>query len=223
MARRWVVLVLVALAVAAAWFFLGRTLGGPKEVAEVLRGWGLTPMGLVLVPLGLAFALLIFVPITALLVGCALVFTPLQAFGFAMSGAVLGAALNWVLGRLVAGPLLESLKGEKWVRLTRQLQQRPFRATVVMRFFPVGGFSLLNLFAGAVRVPFVGYMLGNVVGILPAAAFITLLGGQLPGLFEKPNAFQIVGIVLGVIAVVVVTIFIRKWAMGDGDGEGEKA
>lgn len=210
-ARRWLVFVGAALVIAAAWFALSRFVGGPQDVAELLRQALRRPLGVVWVPLGIAAGLLVFIPVTALFVGAALVFPPWQAFGLALTGALLGAAGNWVVGRLVAGPLLERLNGEKWQKLTRQLQEHPFRATVVMRFFPIGGFTLLNMFAGAVRVPFGGYLLGNLAGLIPGLALITFLGGRLPDVIRAPSPLQVTLLVGGAAVLVGLTLLVRRW------------
>ncbi len=204
-------LVVVALAMGAVWFTLSRFVDEPEDVARLLRETLNRPLGVVLVPLGLAFALLVFIPVTALFVGCALVFSPWQAFALGLMGALLGAAGNWVVGRLVAAPLLERLKGEKWDKLTKQLQEHPFRATLVMRFFPVGGFTLLNMFAGAVRVPFGGYMLGNLAGLVPGLALITFLGGKLPDVLRSPSPLQVGLLIAGVAVLVAATALLRRW------------
>ena len=208
----WVVPGVVLLGIAAAWWFLARDLGGPEEVAALLRAHARSVGGRVLVPVGIGVALWCFVPITALMLGCALVFTPGEAFAFTMVGAVLGALGSWALGRLAAGPVLERLRGEKWQRLTDFLRRRPFRATVAMRLLPVGGFSLLNVFAGAVRVPLGGYVLGNVVGVLPAAVLFTLLGGVV----QAPEHRVLAG--LGVSAVVALLWLVRRRFARTGGG-----
>lgn len=217
--RRWLVLGGLVAALAVAWFFLGRQLGSPEEVAGLIRQHVQTPLGLGLAPLGFAVALLLFVPITVLIIGCALVLPPLQAFAVVMVGAVLGALGTWGLGRVTAGPVLQRFQGERWQRLMRQLRTHPFRATLMMRFLPIGGFSPLNLFAGAVGVPLGGYVLGNVVGVLPAAVLFTLLGGHLPGLLEKPQPLHFALLGGAVLLVVGASFFIKRWASKEAHGE----
>lgn len=208
--KRWLVLVVTALIIGAAWFALSRVVDSPEDVAKLLRETLQKPLGVVLVPLGLGVALLVFIPVTALFVGCALVFPAWQAFLLALAGASLGAAGNWLVGRLVAGPLLERLKGEKWDKLKTQLQEKPFRATVVLRFFPVGGFTLLNMFAGAVRVPFAGYMAGNAVGLLPGLIVIVFVGDKLPDVIRSPSPMTIGLLVGGVVVLLGLSLLVKR-------------
>ncbi|PZR07156.1 MAG: hypothetical protein DI536_28265 [Archangium gephyra] len=208
--RKWLVLGVTAVLLGLAWFALSRVVGDPDDVAELARNALKQPAGVVLIPLGVAVGLLVFIPVTALFLGCALVFEPWQALLIGLVGSLLGAAGNWVIGRLVAGPLLEHLKGEKWDRLKKELQEKPFRATLVLRFFPVGGFTLLNMFAGAVRVPFGGYMLGNLVGLAPLLLLISFVGGKVPDLIREPSPVTFTLMAVGVAVFIGVMVFVKR-------------
>jgi uncharacterized membrane protein YdjX (TVP38/TMEM64 family) len=48
-----------------------------------------------------------------------------------------------------------------------------------VRLVPVGNFTLSNVAAGAVGIPFRDYLLGNLLGMLPSLLALTLLAQHL--------------------------------------------
>ena len=53
---------------------------------------------------------------------------------------------------------------------------------VGMRLVPVGNFSLINIAAGAMGIPFRAYMLGNLLGLLPGLLLLTFFADRVRAL-----------------------------------------
>jgi uncharacterized membrane protein YdjX (TVP38/TMEM64 family) len=49
----------------------------------------------------------------------------------------------------------------------------------VSRLVPLGNFTLANVIAAAIGIPFRAFILGNALGLLPGLLALTLLGDRL--------------------------------------------
>jgi phospholipase D1/2 len=185
-ARR-VLLILAALVIvvgtAALWRFgpLGAFLDAHRLAAlgSALRA---RPDAPVLVLAVYLLAALVLFPMTPLLAATALVFDPWRGLAFGLAGALAAAALTYGLGRFVGRHRARWVEGARFARVRERLRRRGVLATAGVRLVPVGNFSLANLAAGALNIPFPAFMLGNVLGLLPGLLALTLLGDHLRGL-----------------------------------------
>ena len=97
---------------------------------------------------------LVLFPITLLLAGTALVFPSGTAVGLCLVGTLAGAAETYGIGRLLGRYRPRSLEHPRFVQLERQLRRRGFITIIAARMLPVGNFSLINMTAGALPIPF---------------------------------------------------------------------
>lgn len=130
---------------------------------------------------------LAFVPITLLLAAAAVWLAPLPACAFGFSGALVGAALAYALGRRYRPQTLRYLRGRRARQLQRSARVRAFRATVIARLLPVGNFTGSNLLAGALNVPFGRFLLGNVAGLALGAVGLVLFAKRVLMVFAEPS------------------------------------
>jgi uncharacterized membrane protein YdjX (TVP38/TMEM64 family) len=184
--------------------FIPRGWLSTEHLSQVLRSLRHQRLG-ALYAVGV-FALLTsaFVPVTALIAATALVFAPVPAFVCSLCGSLLSAALSYGLGRLAKGPVLRRMRGPKLSQLREALHAHAFSATVAARVLPVGNFAAINLLAGAVAVPWLPFVLGNVCGMIFGIASLTLLMGRLAEVIAKPTPANIavaVPLLCGVVAL----------------------
>ena len=71
---------------------------------------------------------------------------------------------------------------------------------------PVGNFSLINIIAGALGIPFGDYMLGNAIGLLPGVLALTMFADRLGAALRRPQARNFI-----VLAVVAVALCVAMW------------
>jgi uncharacterized membrane protein YdjX (TVP38/TMEM64 family) len=157
-----------------------------------------------------AFAILAsaFVPVTALIAATGLVFDPARAFAYAMCGSLLSAALSRALGQIASGPVLRRMHGPRLGKFRERLHTHTFSATVAARILPLGNFAAVNLLSGAVAVPWLPYMLGNVLGMVFGVAALTLLAGRLATTFSSPTPAN-----LAVSGALVVAVLAAGYAL----------
>ena len=158
-----------------------------RQLGQLLRSLTALPLGPLYVVGAYALLASAFVPITALITGVALVFEPAQAFAYALGGSLSSALLSCALGRVASGLVLRRMQTPKLKRFREQLHAHTFSATVTARLLPLGNFSATNLLAGALAVPLLPFLLGNLTGMLFGIAGITLLTKRLITTFAKPT------------------------------------
>lgn len=211
-------LALPFLAIAAVWYLADiASFQSAEEVARAVRGVAAGRFGFVWVPLGFALGTLLFLPVTVLIVGTTLAFEPWHGFAYSMTGALLGAALAYGVGRALGSSVVDAFSGPRLEKLKVQLRAHAFRSTLIVRLVPIGNFTAINLLAGGLRVPFGGFVLGNFVGLLPGILFFTFLSGQLPQALRAPTPLNVALLVGAVAAMVGLGWAVRRWVKRRGE------
>jgi len=185
-----------------------------RGLAAFLRSLHTHRFGAIAVCGAYAFLACAFVPVTALTAAMALVFDAPHAFLYAMTGALLSAALSRAIGQLASGPVLRRMQGPRLHALREGLHANTFSATVAARIVPFGHFTTINLLAGALAVPWLPYMLGNLVGMAFGVAAFTLLTDRVAEVFTAPTPTNVAIAVGGLLAAVgiglLLTRFVRR-------------
>ena len=176
---RWVWMVAALLAIAALWLFTPLPeFMKAERLAAVGQSLRASPFAPLIVVAGFLGGALVLLPVTPFIVATAIVFDPSHAFAYAFVGTLASAAMTYGLGRLVGGGgQARWLARPKIARLRKRLERRGILAMAVVRIVPVGNFTLINMVAGAIPIPFHDYILGNVLGLLPPVLATTLLAG----------------------------------------------
>lgn len=205
--------VLAALGIAVALWrvFMPEKWTSARQLGQMLRSldtgfWGVPSVIGVYAVLASAF-----VPITALITGVALVFDPPHAFAYALCGSLLSATLSRALGRIASGAVLRRMQSPRLSRLREQLHNHTFSATVTARVLPVGNFTAINLLAGALAVPLVPFLLGNLTGMVFGIAGLTLLTDRLVTTFTHPTPQNIALAVLVLLVLIGVSIALSRF------------
>jgi phospholipase D1/2 len=149
----------------------------PRRLAALGRSLREHPAAPALVLLAYVVAALTLFPVTWLIAATALVFEPARAFAFGLAGVLCGATVTFGIGRVVARHRPTWIEGPRLARLRARLERRGVLTMTIVRVVPVGNFSLTNIVAGALGIPFRDYLLGNALGLLPALLLFTILAG----------------------------------------------
>ena len=78
------------------------------------------------------------------------------------------------------------LRGPRVDPVIERVRRSPFRTSLLLHLLPVGSFTAVNLLAGSLRVPYVGFLLGTALGLMPGMVLFVLLAQQ-PGKLEGPR------------------------------------
>jgi uncharacterized membrane protein YdjX (TVP38/TMEM64 family)/phosphatidylserine/phosphatidylglycerophosphate/cardiolipin synthase-like enzyme len=143
--------------------------------------------------------LLVF-PVTLLIVATAATFGPWLGFAYAAAGAAASAILTYGVGVLIGREALESVLGPRLNRIRRAITRHGVLAVATVRMVPVAPFTVVNLAAGASRIPFIDYVLGTALGMTPGLILMSALGYQIFNVLTAPTPLNVSLFVLAVVA-----------------------
>jgi phosphatidylserine/phosphatidylglycerophosphate/cardiolipin synthase-like enzyme/uncharacterized membrane protein YdjX (TVP38/TMEM64 family) len=159
-----------------------------------------------------AGGLLVF-PVTLLIAATAAAFGPLLGFTYAAIGAITSAITAYGVGKLIGRQALDSVLGPRLNRVRRAIARRGVIAIATVRMVPVAPFTLVNLAAGASRIPFTDYVIGTILGMLPGLILMSALGHQIFSVLTEPNVTNVFLFVLAVIAWIAASLGIQALVM----------
>jgi len=191
---------LLALAAAWRWTPLGDWLQ-PQQIADAMRGLSSSPWGMPVGIIALTAASLVAVPVTLLILVSALVFGSVSGAVVALAGATLSGIAGYGIGRAAGRDLVERLAGGRLEGLRGRLSRRGILAVVTLRIVPVAPFAVLNLFAGAIRVPLRDYVIGTVVGMLPGVVAMSVFAEGLLSLLGRADLRSVALLLVGVLSL----------------------
>jgi uncharacterized membrane protein YdjX (TVP38/TMEM64 family) len=206
LARRWLRPLALIATVLGLWLGMRRwhflTTAVPAAVVDTASMLAHHPGGPLLAALCFALAASLFVPVTLLITATIAVFGMWPGVAVAWLGSLASATLSHALGNWggprVVGWLPERIEAS----LRRFLKRQPFWAVVLMRIIPIANFGVLNIAAGAFRIPRRAFVLGNMVGMLPG---LLGLGVLISGVFELVRRPSPKNIIIVIIAASVLT------------------
>jgi uncharacterized membrane protein YdjX (TVP38/TMEM64 family) len=180
------------------------------------------------VVLASAAYLAVYVGAVALSLPCAVFLTISGGFLFgatlggplAVLGSTLGAALLFLLVRLLLGNLTLERFGPRAARLAEGIRRDAASYLLAMRFAPVFPFFLVNLVPAFVGVPLRTYVLTTLIGIIPVTMVFSLAGAGLGAALDSGAALtagaMLTPEILAGLALLAITslasIPVRRWA-----------
>ena len=90
--------------------------------------------------------------------------------------------------------------GPRLNRIRRAITRHGVLAVATVRMVPVAPFTVVNLAAGASRIPFTDYVLGTILGMLPGLVLMSALGYQIFNVLTAPTPLNVSLFVLAVVA-----------------------
>jgi len=204
---------LVVLGLVALWRYTPLSdFTDPDAMKAILQslgsGWW---MPLVVIAVFVVSSLVVF-PVTVLIVMTGMMYGPLPAFAYALTGALLASVLNYAIGYRVGAQPLRNLLGTRVNRVTRSLAKRGVLSVAALRMLPVAPFTFVNLAAGAGQVKFFDFLAGTVLGMAPGILVITLLGNQLGRVLTDPKPMELVMFGLFILAWLATSLGLQALA-----------
>jgi uncharacterized membrane protein YdjX (TVP38/TMEM64 family) len=128
------------------------------------------------------------------------------AIPLALAGALCSASVFYAAGRLLGAPLAQRLVPQ---RVQHAIDGAGLGTVVALRAVPALPYTLVNLCAGAFRIPFATFALGTVLGMSPGIVAFALLGERVAEALTRPSP-RSVGLVVLVVAVAAAALFAAK-------------
>lgn len=213
---KWIAVVLALIGLSAA----ARSLLPLEEWMRSLSAWvkGLGVWGVVVFALIYALATVLFFPGSVLTLAAGLIFGVALGALAAWSGAVLGAALAFLVGRHFAREKVEARTQDspKFRAIDEAIGAQGWKIIGLLRLSPLIPFNVSNYFYGVTKVAFWPYVLATAVGMVPGTLLYVTLGAAgkagLGGAERERSPVEYAFLGVGLIATIVVTVWVSRLA-----------
>jgi uncharacterized membrane protein YdjX (TVP38/TMEM64 family) len=176
---------LIALAAAWSWSPLRAWLDVTRIVSaleQTGRAYGpLAAIG------GFAVAISLAVPLTFLTLVAIVAFGPMNGFLYSMVGALIGAVVTFLAGKLLGHDAVRHLGGARVNHISQRLASRGLLSVIAIRMVPIAPFAIVNLIAGASHIRLRDLLLGTTIGMLPGTVGIMLFVDPLIEALKHPS------------------------------------
>ncbi|MHA7834954.1 MAG: TVP38/TMEM64 family protein [Algiphilus sp.] len=156
--------------------------------------WALLSLGLLYV-----LATPVMFPLTALNLALIVVMGPWVGVAYALYGSLLAGLCAYWAGVRLGQPALDRWGNAKVEKALRVVRESGVPGLMLLRIMPIAPYPVVNLVLGAGGVRGLPFVLGTVLGILPALLLMGVVGFQLRSVLENPTVEGVV--VLAVIAL----------------------
>lgn len=168
-------------------------------------------LALLWIVLGFTLGGLVMFPVTVLIVAVAMTFEPVTAFFYSLVGCLSSAITVYYVGHVLGRETIRKIAGSRLNRLSMRLGRQGFMVITVLRLFPIGPYTVINLVAGASHIRFKDYILGTILGLLPGLVAITALGDRLGGIIRSPKPENFVQFASLLVIIAVANIVAHRW------------
>ena len=198
---------ILILAVVFAWRFTPLSaLAQPDNIRQWLLDIAEIPWApLIVLAIFILGGLVVF-PVMLLIAATAAAFGPWLGFALAGIGAIASAMVTYGIGAAIGREAVETVMGPRLHRVRRSIAERGVLAVAAIRLVPIAPFTLVNLVAGASKIPFVDYLFGTIIGMAPGLILMSALGHQLWSIVSEPTLTNILLFTLAVLAWLTVSI-----------------
>ncbi len=159
-------------------------------------------------------------PVSPLAYGAGAVFGVIRGTIFVMIASLIGASAGYFLARSAWSGVARRLLGRFHGKLTQLRHGNAFLTTLRLQLLPIMPFGIFNYAAGVARLPFVPFLAGTAVGILPGTIAAVYVGERVMAGIRGSDrrAFAVAGLVVAALfALSYAPTLIKKWRGGAND------
>jgi len=171
----------------------------PERLQQSLHGLSGTGWGPPLVIGAFNLGGFVMFPVTVLIAATAAAFGAWPGLAYAAGGSLASALACYLAGLVLGETALRAVMGPRLHRIRDGIARRGVLAVATIRLVPIAPFTLVNLVAGAARIPILDYTIGTALGLAPGLIVLSTLGDRLLSILRHPSAGEIV-ILLAVLA-----------------------
>jgi uncharacterized membrane protein YdjX (TVP38/TMEM64 family) len=121
---------------------------------------------------------------------------------YAVLGAMASALVTYSIGWYLGQRRLRHYFGPRVNRIKQSFAGRGIVTVTAIRLIPAAPYTLVNLAAGALRIPPLEYTVGTALGLAPGILVMSLLGSTIFAIIAHPTLGGIaiiIGLVVGAI------------------------
>jgi len=149
----------------------------------------------------------LLLPITLLILVTAIVFGPVLGTLYSFIGCLAGALVTYAIGYFLGQDFVRKIAGAKWQPIEKKIGQTGIVAVATLRLLPVAPFTVVNIVAGAFKVPWRDYLIGSLLGLAPGILITNLFAHQFASAIRNPG----LGTFMLLAALIAVSIVGSVW------------
>lgn len=160
-------------------------------------------------------------PVSPLAYGAGAVFGVLRGSLYVMIASLIGASAGYYLARSAWSGVARRLLGRFHGKLSDLRHGSVFLTTMRLQLLPVMPFGIFNYAAGVAHLPFLPFLAGTAVGILPGTVAAVYVGDRvMTGITGSDRrAFVVAGVVVAAIFALSFAPSLIKKRRGANDGD----
>ena len=155
-------------------------------------------------------ATLFVFPVTVLIAATGIALGPSNGFIWASIGSLVAAIATYGMARMLPQHALDYWIGAWIRRMGSRFERGGIVSIMVARNIPIAPFTLINVVAGAAKIPFRDYLIGTMLGMGPTIAALTVLGDRLRDAWQAPNMFNISMLCIAVFAWFILALSLQS-------------
>lgn len=183
---------------------------GAASVASVLTG---APQMASVFWIGVAAFLLAqiaLIPLEVIVVLSAIMLGGVTGGIVALAGACIAAVTGYLAGRVIGTARLASWMSRRAYRSARQLGARGIMGVAVLRMTSIASAGSVSLICGAAKTPFASYLMGSILGLLPAIIVLSAVGSLIRSALVSPAWSHAFFAAAGLLGVCVLAFAVRS-------------
>jgi uncharacterized membrane protein YdjX (TVP38/TMEM64 family) len=209
--RSIVLIVLAVLTVSAVFWTAGRFVGLDENgaLAETFKAAAESSWALPIVIVCFTAASFIGAPQFLLIALAVAAFGPVRGFMFSYVATMISASTNFLVARLFGARWLQRHRGATLKTLTDFVGRNGFYSALIVRIVPSAPFVVVNMGMGMTTMPYMAFLAGTAVGVIPKTTLVALLGK----IVQRARAGETDAILYLVLAALVwiVLAYLARW------------
>ncbi|MGE3143111.1 MAG: TVP38/TMEM64 family protein, partial [Hyphomonadaceae bacterium] len=146
---------------------------------------------------------------------------PERGFWWSWVATIASGAITYLLGKIGGQNVLKRYSGATGGRFTRFMGKNGFLASFAIRFVPSAPFIVVNMGMAAAGVPFLQFLGGLALGVLPKTAMVAYAGDGIMDALEGKLGAALLAAVIAIAIWFGVVYVVRRLVRRGEAGEAE--
>lgn len=187
-----------------------------REFVDWVKQLG--PIGVIVFIFAYALATVLFLPGWIFTVSAGLIYGIVGGTLVALSGAIIGASLAFLVARYVLRKNIAEMtkKNPRFAAIDDAIGKNGWKIVGLLRLSPLIPFNLSNYFYGITSIGFISYVAVSAIGMIPGTLLYAYLGAigkaGISGEKTQHSVAQYILLGVGLVATIAVTILVSRIA-----------
>ncbi|MDD6795202.1 MAG: TVP38/TMEM64 family protein [Clostridiaceae bacterium] len=146
---------------------------------------------------------LVVIPSNIIAITGGIIFGPVEGFLLSMLGFFISGTIAFYISRLLGKDFVQSIIGDKFIKLDKNIREHGFRIMFLLRLPPVLPYDPLSYTSGFTNIYYKDFILASVLGVVPETLCYSILGPN----FSTPWSPKFI---IPLLIIVIATIMSKK-------------